>query len=116
MAEQDVGEILGKLPGGSEKEIFRLAGMLTDPLTRDILAKLDSKHSPILTNDIPTGLLRAEKGKIMSRLYKLHKIGLLTSTPMKKGDGFCKEYAINEHGSSLVRKYMRSESKRYAEL
>ena len=114
MKERDVGEILGKLPEGSERELFRLAGAMADPLSRNILAKLDSKHSPILTSDIPTGLLGAKKGAIMSRLYNLHNLGLLTSEPKKTESGYCKEYAINGHGRSIVRNYMRSESQKYA--
>ena len=106
----NIATVIEKLQEEDERQMFQLAGMLTDPLTRRIMAKLASPRSPISTDSMPLKL-DGEKGAIISRLSKLERVGLLTSEKVKAEGGFCKKYFINEKGKSLVSKYMRSESK-----
>ena len=114
MAMSNIEAILGKFQGSEESEIFQFAGMLTDPLTRRIMAKLTSPNSPISVDSIPTTILGADKGAVISRLYKLEKTGLLRSEKVKADGGFCKKYFINENGKKLVSNYMKKESQQFA--
>lgn len=107
----NLATVTEKLQEGDERQMFQLAGMLTDPLTRRIMAKLASPQSPISTDSVPTTKLDGDKGAIISRLSKLERVGLLTSEKVKAEGGFCKKYFINPKGKSLVSKYMESESK-----
>ena len=106
--------ILGKLPEAERNEVFQFAGMLTDPLTRRIMAKLASLQSPISTDSVPVGKLEGDKGTVISRLSNLERVGLVRSEKTPAENGFCKKYFINEKGKKFVAQYMQSESKLYA--
>ena len=114
MTMYNIEKIIGKFHGSEESQMFQFAGMLTDPLTRKIMAKLASPQSPISVDSIPTTKLEADKGAVISRLSKLEKIGLLRSEKVKAEDGFCKKYFINENGKKLVSNYMKKESQQFA--
>ena len=88
---------------------MQVVGMLTEPLTRRIMAKLASKHSPIAANDVPTDLLKASKPQIISRLSRLERFGLVRSERKTVSAGFCKEYRINDSGKRWVHDYMTTE-------
>ena len=107
-------KIIGKFEGSEENQMFQFAGMLTDPLTRRILAKLASPQSPISVDSVPASELDADKGSIISRLSKLESAGLLNSEKVKAENGFCKKYFINENGKNLVSNYMKKESQQFA--
>lgn len=109
----NIEKIIGKFNGLEERQIFQFAGMLTDPLTRRILAKLASPQSPISVDSVPTSKLGADKGAVISRLSKLENVGLLSSEKVKAENGFCKKYFINENGKSLVSNYMKKESRQF---
>lgn len=103
---------MDKLDDDDERRVFRLAGMLTEPLTRKIMARLASPQSPISVDSIPKGL--GDRGAVISRLTRLELAGLLRSESVKAENGFCKKYFINDKGRDLVSKYMQKESKEFA--
>ncbi len=113
MTMDNLDAIFEKFQDSEEREIFQFAGMLTDPLTRRIMAKLASPQSPISTDSIPTTKLNGDKGAVISRLSKLERTGLLTSEKIKAEGGFCKKYFINEKGRNFVTSYMQNESERF---
>lgn len=105
-----IASVIGRLEDNDERQVFRLAGMFADPLTRKIMAKLASPQSPISVDSIPP-VLEGERGAVISRLSKLEQAGLLNSEKTPTKNGFCKKYSINDKGKSLVSKYMKAESK-----
>ncbi len=113
MIMNNIEKIIEKFEGSEERQMFQFAGMLTDPLTRKIMAKLASPQSPISVDSIPTKL-DADKGAVISRLSKLERVGLLSSEKVKAENGFCKKYFINEKGKNLVSNYMKKESQQFA--
>jgi len=107
-------DILKKLGETESTQFFHLAGVVADPITRRILAKLDSNQSPISVDSIPIEKLDAKKPQIITRLVKLEKMGLVRAETVKSQNGFCKKYFINEKGTDIVSKLMRVESKNYS--
>ena len=102
-----------KLADNDERQVFQLAGMLTDPLTRRIMAKLARPQSPISVDSIPR-VLKGDRGAVISRLSRLEQAGLLRAEKVRAENGFCKKYFINENGKALVSKYMKTESELFA--
>lgn len=99
-----------KLGDSDERRVFKLAGMLADPLTRRIMAKLASPQGPISVDGIPKEL-NGDRGATISRLSRLEQAGLLRSEKVSAGSRFCKKYIINDNGRDPVSKYMKEESK-----
>lgn len=95
-------------------QLFHLAGVIADPVTRRIMAKLASKQSPISIDSIPLEKLDANKPQVVSRLVKLERLGLIRAEKVKSQNGFCNKYFINEKGSGIVSKLMGEESKLYS--
>lgn len=83
--------------------------VLADPLSRKIMAKLASKHSPIAVNAVPTKMLNASKAAIISRLCRLESYGLATSVREKDGDLTYNVYKLNAVGERLVKNHMSVE-------
>lgn len=86
----------------AQKETLLFVGVLADPLTRRIMAKLTNKHGPITVNNVPTDLLKATKSQVISRLCRLERYGLVTSKKHISSGEFFKEYSINESGRRWV--------------
>jgi len=107
-------DILEKLGETERTQFFHLAGVVADPITRRILAKLASNQSPISIDSIPLERLEAGKPQIVTRLVKLEKMGLVRAETVKSQNGFCKKYFINERGTDIVSKIMGVESKNYS--
>ena len=105
-----INTIFDKLEDSERQQVFQFAEMLTDPMTRRIMAKLASTHSPITTDKLPIDLLKGSKAAIISRLSRLKRAGIISSESVESEDGFCKRYSINENGEELVSKYMHKES------
>ena len=109
-----VNEILGNLNEVQRGKTLEFAGALADPLTRRILAKLASNHSPISVDNIPTNLLNAQRPEIISRLSRLERYGLVSSNNITKNGTVHRRYEVNKTGKDLVHKYMKEESKNFA--
>lgn len=107
-------DILEGLDETERKQLFHLAGIIADPITRRILAKLSSQQSPISVDSIPLEKLDASKPQVVTRLTKLEKMGWVKSEKVKSQNGFCKKYFINEKGQTIVSKLMKVESKLYS--
>lgn len=101
---------MGKL----DQETLSFISVVADPLTRRIMAKLASKHSPIAVDAVPTKLLNASKLQIVSRLCRLERQGLVTSKRKNmEDDTFYKEYSINDNGRALVDSHMSNELSKF---
>jgi len=106
---EKLAKVTDKLEDKEEGQMFQLAGILADPLTRKIMAKLASSHGPIATNDVPTAGL-GDKGAIIVRLNRIESAGVAQSQKVHINNGFCKRYSLNDKGRKYVSKYMQAES------
>lgn len=104
---ENLASSLEKLSDADERRAFELAGMLVDPLTRGIMARL-AGQGPVSADGVPEG--PGGRGAVISRLARLERAGLLESEKAKAEDGFCKKYFINEKGKEIVSRYMQKES------
>lgn len=103
---KSISKLLDKLTVEQKNHLV----VLNDPMTRKIMAKLASKHSPIMANDIPLGKLGIENEvSVLSRLSFLEKSGLATSTKEKNKGKFTKKYTLNSKGIALVNSEMKRE-------
>ncbi len=101
-----ISEILGKLTQDQKNHLV----ILNDPMTRKIMAKLASKHSPITSNDIPLDKLGIKNEvSVLSRLSFLEKNGLATSTNVQSNGKHAKRYTLNSKGMALVDSEMKRE-------
>ena len=112
--ESDNIDVLENMVESDRTKLFHLAGVIADPITRRIMAKLASNQSPISIDSIPLEKLDASKPQIITRLVKLEKMGLVKAEKVKSQNGFCKKYFINEKSLDIVSKLMREESKLYS--
>ena len=110
------GSAIDKLDDQEMNATMRSLGMLTDPTTRKIMAKLASKHSPIAVNRVPVDKIGASRPQIISRLCLLENCGYVTSTKEMDGDSFYKIYRISKLGSKFVDKYMSAELSKFQSL
>ena len=106
-------DILEGIDEAKRAQLFDLAGVMTDPITRRILAKLSSGGSPIAVDSVPTDKLQAKKSQVVSRLLNLEKKGFVRSSKVTAQNGFCKKFFINEKAVPLVAQLMKPESKLY---
>ena len=97
----------------SGKDYFRMAGVLSDPLTRKILAKLASPHSAIDTNAIPTEKLHAKKIQIVNRLSRLEKVNLVTSKLIHSDNIHYTKYEVNPNGDAIAKDLLSEELKEF---
>ena len=104
-------DVLNGLEESKRASLFHLAGVIAEPLTRRILAKLNSPHSPIAIDAIPITELRGGKPQIISRLIKLEQLGLVRSDKIRAENGYCKKYFINSETKDLVSMLTKEESK-----
>lgn len=106
-------DILEGMDETKRAQLFDLAGVMADPLTRRILAKLSSKGSPISVDSVPTDKLQGKRSNVITRLVTLEKKGFVKSSKVTSQNGFCKKYFINEKAIPLVEQLMKPESKLY---
>lgn len=58
--------LMEKLGSDDYTKFFRLAGVIADPVTRKVLAKLASPSSPISIDSIPVDKIGAAKSAIIT--------------------------------------------------
>ncbi len=109
-----VNNLMEKLGSDDYTKFFHLAGVVADPVTRKVLAKLASPQSPISIDSIPVDKIGATKPVIITRLVQLEKIGFVRSEKVKSQHGYCKKYFINDKGNDIVNKLMATESKLFS--
>lgn len=114
MSSNIVNNLMEKLGSDDYTKFFHLAGVVADPITRKVLAKLASPQSPISIDSIPVDKIGADKPMIINRLVQLEKLGLVKSEKVKSQHGYCKKYFINDKGVEIVDKLMSTESKLYS--
>ena len=106
-------DILEGIDEPKRAQLFDLAGVMADPITRRILAKLSSKGSPIAVDSVPEDKLQARKSQVITRLVNLERKGFVRSSKVTSQNGFCKKYFINDKAVPLVAQLMKAESKLY---
>lgn len=114
MNQDLINNLIDKLGSDDYTKFFHLAGVLADPVTRKVLAKLASPRSPISIDSIPIDELGETKPTIITELVQLEKIGLARSVKVKSQHGYCKKYFINAKGNEIVSKLMTAESKMFS--
>ena len=114
MSSSGIISLMEKLGSDNYTKFFHLAGIVADPVTRKVLAKLASPQSPISVDSIPIDKIGADKSVIITRLVQLEKLGLVRSDKVKSQHGYCKKYFINDKGIQIVDKLMTAESKLFS--
>lgn len=110
----EIDKILGKLDESERAELGSFIHMLHDPLSRNILAKLASPHTPMCLNDVPLEKLDANDSvSVMSRLHKFENMNLVKSEMKKHNSGAYRTFSITDGGKEIVQKYIKKESERY---
>ena len=97
-----INSLLQKLGTNNYTKYFGFAGILAEPATRIVLAKL--ADMPISTDAVPADEIGVEKFMIITRLVNLEKMGLAKSEKVKSDQGYCKKYFINKRGIETVNK------------
>lgn len=113
MSMKTASNVLDKMDDQQLQDTLRSLSVLADPLTRKIMAKLASKHSPIAANNIPVEQLNASEPAIISRLCRLESYGFATTTKCVDDGMSYKVYSINETGRRMVEKSMEAESAQF---
>lgn len=103
------GNIIDNLDDQQLSDTLLSLSALADPLTRRIMAKLASKHSPIAVNAIPTEKLQASSPDIISRLCRLESYGFVTSIKKTDNGSFYRVYSLNSTGQRVVKNHMATE-------
>lgn len=111
----ELDRILGKLDPSERTQLGGFVQILNDPLSRRILAKLASPHTPMCLNDLPLKQLEASDSiSVMSRLHKFEEMNLVESKMVKHSAGAYRTFDVTAAGRSIVEKYMKKESDIFA--
>lgn len=111
----DLDRILGKLDAGERSQLGAFAQMINDPLSRNILAKLASPHTPMCLSDLPLKELQAKDSvSVMSRLHKFEQLKLVESKMVKHESGAYRTFEVTSQGRTIVDKYMKQEQAFFA--
>jgi predicted transcriptional regulator len=115
---KSIEEILAHIPDPVEREqLINIMQVIEDPISRDILGKLASPHSPIYANKVPTTLFKQSKINILSRLKKMADMKLVESKFETSEDGLaCKKYEITAYGKTVALKHAKSETEKHSQL
>lgn len=115
---KSIQEILAQIPDQQERDqLINIMQVIQDPLSRDILGKLASPHSPILANKVPTKLFAESKINILSRLKKMVDMELVESTFETSDDGMSyKKYEITKYGKNIAVQHAKSELEKHSQL
>lgn len=113
-----IEEMLSQIPDEQEREqLINIMQIIEDPLSRDILGKLASPHSPILANKIPDELFNHPKINVLSRIKKMMNMELIESTFETSGKGIAyKKYDITEYGEKIASIHAKYETEKHSQL
>lgn len=111
----EIDKILEKLDADERSQLGGFVQMLNDPLSRKILAKLASPHTPMCLNDLPLKQLEASDSvSVMSRLHKFEGMNLVESKMIKHQSGAYRTFDVTAEGRTIVEKYMKKEAETFA--
>jgi len=113
-----IEEILSQISNTQEREqLINIIQIIEDPLSRDILGKLASPHSPILANKIPEKLFNQPKIHVLSRIKKMVDMKLIESTFENSEEGVAhKKYDITEYGKKIATTHAKYELEKHSQL
>ncbi len=110
-----IDEIFGKLSTEQKYKVAQFSHIVNDPLSRRVLAKLASPHTPMCLDDMPIAKLQVTSpASVLSKLNLLERAGLVYSEMAKHDSGVFKTYHATEQGKETVVKYMKAEAKQFA--
>jgi len=104
-----IDEIFANMPNDDREQLIDYIQIIEDPLSRDILGKLASPHSPIYSNNIPTMLFNAKEITILSRLKRMVNSKIIESKFVKENGKHVKKFDITEDGKTLATRYAKLE-------
>jgi predicted transcriptional regulator len=111
----ELDKILKKLDVSERSQLCNFMQVLSDSLSRKILAKLASSHTSMCLNDLPLKQLEvADSISIMSRLHKFERMNLVKSKMIKHESGAYRTFDITDAGRRIVKKYLKKEAKLFA--
>ena len=113
-----IEEMLSQIPDDQERDQFiSIMQIIGDPLSKDILGKLASPHSPIFANKIPEKLFKQPKIVILASIQKMIKAKLIASTFEKSDEGTSyKKYDITDYGEQIASTYAKYEVDKHSQL
>ena len=110
-------ETLAQISNEEEREqIINIMQIVEDPLSRDILGKLTSPHSPILANKISRIFTNQSKINILDRMKRMAEAKLIKSTLTDSDEGMvCRKYEITKYGRKIAETYAKYEIEKYSQ-
>jgi len=98
-------QVLSKLGLEERKEVDKFIMIVSDDVSKNILRKLASEHSPISFDDLPSEELGSSKVISLNRLDVLEEMKWVTSDLEKKGEHHTRVYSITDEGRDVTQKY-----------
>lgn len=98
-------QVLSKLGLEERKEVDKFIMIVSDDVSKNILRKLASEHSPISFDDLPSKELGSSKVISLNRLDVLEEMKWVTSDLEKKGEYHTRVYSITDEGRDVTQKY-----------
>lgn len=98
-------QILARLGDTERAELDKFIFALSDDLSKNILRKLASPHSPISSDELPSRELGGSKVASLRWLDMLEDMSFVRSELVKKGERYCRVYDITNKGREVVQKY-----------
>jgi len=103
-------ELMAKLGEQDQIELKKFVHFLSDDLSRNILLKLASPHSPIGSEDLPLKELgKHSKNAALHELNDMEKCKVVESEMKKLNGRYHRVYDLTDEGKIFVREFVPAE-------
>lgn len=107
---KNYAEIIQTLNATEQTQIKKFMHVLTDKLSRMVLAKVASPNTPICSSELPMKVLSGSKIATMVTLHELESLELIDSKMVLREDGYHRVYHATPLGRKTVGDYMMQEA------
>jgi len=107
---KNYAEIMRELKEPEQKQLNQFIHVLTDKLSRMVLAKVASPNTPICSSELPMKSLGGSKIATMVALHGLQELSLVNSKMVLREDGYHRVYHATALGRETVTQYMPYEA------
>ncbi len=107
---KNYAEIIQTLDATEQSQIHKFMNVLTDKLSRMVLAKVASPNTPICSSELPMKVLPGTKIATMVSLHELQNLDLVESKMILREDGYHRVYHATTLGRKTVTDYMMQEA------
>lgn len=98
-------QIVQKLGSEERQQLDKFVLAMSNDVSKNILRKLASPHSPISSEELPMKVIGGSKVTSLGWLDQLEDMGFVKSEMQRKGDRFFRVYDITDNGKEIVKKY-----------